>query len=163
MSHTHNSKLISYNYLTDNITSVHSQVNAVFPILEAEVTSTCSQKTSMAPLIKQHYYGCIYDYGLLSYLSSKQVSAPCGHRWVPGSSASLTSVGTSSFTGCASIGSLSGVAPSSRSPVEPRYVSSSDMPFVLSCGHRSLSGHYLIGHGLARSRIVVGSFSSVSP
>ena len=53
--------------------------------------------------------------------------------------------------------------PSSRSPVEPRNVSSNDMPCVSSFDHRFWSSPYLIGHGLVPSIIFVGSFSSVSP
>jgi len=43
--------------LTDCTTSVHTNTNAV-RCLEAEVTSTCPQRTIMVPLIKQRYCGC---------------------------------------------------------------------------------------------------------
>ena len=82
-SYTHNSRVISYNYyLTGSITSVNPQTNAIF-ILEAEVTSTCSQKTCMVPLIKQHYYGCVWLWYIIVVFHSSPVFCSRWTRRVP--------------------------------------------------------------------------------
>ena len=95
----------------------------------------------------------VYDYGLLSgflfpvdtdgYMGLPPHSLQLGHR------RSRDGPPSNHFPSA---------APSSRSLVEPRNVSSNDMPSVLIRDHRPLSSHGLVG-----SRIVVGSFSSVSP
>ena len=79
LSHVHNSKLISYNYLTDSITIVPTQTNAVLN-LKAEVNSTCSQKTSMVPFIKQHYYGCDRLWSVNVVFHPKRVFVTGGSR-----------------------------------------------------------------------------------